>query len=171
METLELLSEIAVKGEDILPETDNLWLRKENDYRRFDRTVDGEEIRKAVGIVFGFVILVVDSSNHPFYRRILSERLTTIVANHKWNDWTTTLERIFDLTLPDGWFDAFIDDGPDGNEIMTDLSERINTLQSQPPTTNLTIQFVKEQYNTNCQQFMGKMENPQFITPKRNEAV
>ena len=31
METLELLSVIAEKGEDILPKVDILWLRKENE--------------------------------------------------------------------------------------------------------------------------------------------
>ena len=40
METLELLSAIAEKGEDILPGLENLWLRKENEYRRHNRQVN-----------------------------------------------------------------------------------------------------------------------------------
>lgn len=37
METLELLSIIAEKGEDVLPEVNTRWLDKENEYRRFNR--------------------------------------------------------------------------------------------------------------------------------------
>ncbi len=113
METLELLSVIAEKGKGILSEVDNLWLRKENEYRRHNRHVDEYEIRKAVGIVFGFTILAIDSSRHPFYRRQLSEQLTMVVANHKWDGWSTTLGQIFNVPLPDGWFDAFIDEEPE----------------------------------------------------------
>lgn len=113
METLELLSLIAEKGKDILSEVDNLWLRKENEYRRLDRKVSENEIRKTVGIVFGFTILAVDSSQNPFYRFKLSERLTQVVANHKWDEWAITLNKIFDVPLPDGWFDAFINKEPE----------------------------------------------------------
>ena len=54
METLELLSSITDKGEDILPEVDKFWILKENEYRSYNRQVNETEIRKAVGIVFGF---------------------------------------------------------------------------------------------------------------------
>ena len=47
IEALELLSVIAEKGEAILPEVESLWLRKENEYRRHDRQVSDDEIRKA----------------------------------------------------------------------------------------------------------------------------
>ena len=30
---------------------------------------------------------------------------------------------------------------------------------------------IAEQHNSNCQQFMGKMENPNFITPQQNETT
>ena len=46
MDTLELLSVIADKGEDILSEVENMWLRKSNEYRRFDRNVNDNEICK-----------------------------------------------------------------------------------------------------------------------------
>lgn len=113
MEVLELLSAIAEQGEDILPEVDNLWLLKENEYRRFDRSVSEAEIRKAVGIVFGFAILAIDSSRHPFYRRSLTERLTQVVASRKFKGWSQTLDQIFSVPLPDGWFDAYIDEEPE----------------------------------------------------------
>jgi hypothetical protein len=112
METLELLSVIAEKGEDILPKVDILWLRKENEYRRHNRQVDEYEIRKAVGIVFGFTILAIDSSLNRFYRYTLSEQLAIVVTNHKWDGWSKTLALIFSLSLPDGWFDAYIEEEP-----------------------------------------------------------
>lgn len=36
-ETQELLTVIAEKGEEVIPELQNLWLVKFNEYRRFDR--------------------------------------------------------------------------------------------------------------------------------------
>lgn len=36
-ETQELLTVIAEKGEEVIPELQNLWLMKFNQYRRFDR--------------------------------------------------------------------------------------------------------------------------------------
>ena len=118
METLELLSAIAEKGEAILPEIDNLWLIKYNEYNRFDRKVNDEEIYKAVGIVFGFAILAVDSSQHRFYRHTLSEKLMQIIADHKFNNWAATLDRIFSVPLSDGWFDVFVDSEPqEGDEL------------------------------------------------------
>lgn len=118
MESLELLSTIAEKGEDILPEIDELWLRKENEYRRFDRNVDQQEIRKAVGIVFGYVILAIDSCSHSFYRYTLSERLTMVIAEHKFEGWTSILDKIFSVPLSDGWFDTYIegDDQDEGSD-------------------------------------------------------
>ena len=113
MEVLELLTAIAEKGEDFLPEVDNYWLRKFNEYRRFDRHVDDDVISKAVGIVFGFTVLALDSSRHPFYRYTLTERLTQVVAFHKFPDWSSTLDRIFYVPLSDGWFEGFIDEEPE----------------------------------------------------------
>lgn len=116
METLELLSVIADKGEDILPEAESIWLRKHNEYKRLERQVGEGEIRKAVGIVFGFVILAIDSSRHRFYRYTLTERLTQVVAEKKFSDWSSTLGRIFSVPLPDGWFDSFIDEEPEDDK-------------------------------------------------------
>ena len=113
MEVLELLTAIAEKGKDFLSEVDNYWLRKFNEYRRFDRHVDDDVISKAVGIVFGFTVLALDSSRHPFYRYTLTERLTQVVAFHKFPDWSSTLDRIFSVPLSDGWFDGFIDEEPE----------------------------------------------------------
>ena len=112
-EAIEILSLIADKGVDILPELENMYLRKYNEYRRFDRDVSEDEIRKAVGIVIGFVIMAIDSSHHPFYREILTEKLTITICNHKFAEWASVLERIFSLPLPDGWFDYFIEEEPD----------------------------------------------------------
>lgn len=171
METLELLSVIADKGEDILPELDTIWLRKHNEYKRFDRRVCEEEIIKAVGIVFGFTILAIDSSRHRFYRYTLAEQLTQTIANHQFNGWASTLDSIFSVPLPDGWFDAFIDEEPDGDNDVAIFAKGVDTLRKQMPNTPLIVQFVQSQYNTSCQQFMGNMENPQFIALQQDEAV
>lgn len=108
METLEVLTVLAEKGENSIPELDTLWHRKFNEYRRFDRKVREEELRKVVGIVFGFAVLVVDSSSHRFYRNKLANALTMTVADHKFEDWTTTLDCIYSVPLHDGWFDDFM---------------------------------------------------------------
>ena len=129
METLELLSEIADKGEEILPEIENFWLRKENEYRRYDRQVSVNEIRKSVGIVFGFAILAINSSRHWFYRYTLTEQLMQMVATHKFDGWQATLDRIFSIPLPDGWFDAFIDEELQDDELP--IPQAINNDKAQ----------------------------------------
>lgn len=133
VEVLELLSVIAEKGENILPETDNLWLRMFNEYRRFNRQVKEDEIRKAVGIVFGFTVLAIDSSRHPFYRRILSEQFMQVVANHKFDGWSSTFERIFSVPLPDGWFDAFIVEESERYNVIKVFADSVDSLSKQKP--------------------------------------
>ncbi len=126
METLELLSVIADKGDGILPELENLWLGKSNEYNRFDRHVSEDVIRKAVGIVFGFTILAIDSSRHPFYRYKLTQQLTAVIASHQFEGWTSTLDSIFSVPLADGWFDDFIDEEPE-DEDKIKLPKEVDT--------------------------------------------
>lgn len=171
MEAVEMLSVIADKGKDVLPDLENLWLRKYNEYGRFDRSVDKDEIRKAIGIVLGFVILAVDSSTHPFYRRTLTEEITVLIANHKFEGWAKTLFQIASVPLPDGWFDAYIDEDPDEENEVADFANGVAAIRNQLPYCNLIVQLVSNQYNNSCQQFMGKMEHPKFIVPQHNEAV
>ncbi|MBO7468410.1 MAG: hypothetical protein J6T94_12120 [Bacteroidaceae bacterium] len=156
MEVVELLSIIAEKGEDILPELDNIWLGKSNEYRRLSRQVErvnkDEEISKAVGIVFGFTILALDSSRHPFYRRTLPERLMQVVACHKFDGWVSTFERIFSVPLPDGWFDAFINEGlpaatpPSGKKAKTNKTKK--KVESQSDTKPKTLKYYKHGNNS-----------------------
>lgn len=126
IDVYELLSMIAEKGENILPGIDNLWLRKENEYRRYDRHIDENEIRKAVGIVFGFTILAIHSSRHRFYNYTLTEKFMQVVAIHKFDGWLTTLEEIISVHLPDGWFDTFINEEPDEDDAIK-LPKELNT--------------------------------------------
>lgn len=128
-DTLELLSAIAGKGEAILPSIDDIWLRKFNEYRRFDRHVVEDEIRKAVAVVFGFVILATDSSRHRFYRYTLSRRLMETVVAHPFPDSSATFDRIFSVPLPDGWFDAFLEEEPEHDTLQ--LPQSINTERAQ----------------------------------------
>ena len=170
METLELLSEIANKGEAILPELENLWLRKENEYRRYNRQVSIDEIRKSVGIVFGFVILAIDSSRHRFYRYTLSEQLTMVVANHKWDGWQATLSQIFSVPLPDGWFDAYIDEEPENDGDMADFAKTVNSLRKHMPNAPLVVQLVQRQYNNCCQQFFAPISNCTIMMPAASQS-
>ncbi len=110
VETLALLTVISEKGQDVLPELDNIWLRMHNEYKRFDRQVGDEDIRKTVGIVFGFAILALDTSSHHFYKFKLTQQLSQTIVDHKFKGWVGTLHRIFSVPLPDGWFDAFINE-------------------------------------------------------------
>lgn len=135
-EVLEVLSVIADKGEGVLPELDTLWYRKFNEYKRIDRKVRDEELRKVVGIVFGFTVLAIDSSCHQFYRYKLSEALTMTVANHKFDCWLQTLNQIYSVPLTDGWFDKFMGIGESAScrepaELFTDkalaLWEKLRT--------------------------------------------
>lgn len=170
-ETLELLSAIVEKGDGIVPEIENYWLCKYNEYRRFDRRVSDDEIRKAVGIVFGFAILAVDSSRHSFYRYTLPELLMQTVASHKFDNWHDTFDSIFSVPLPDGWLDDFISKDPDDGGEIAAITEKIASLRNQMPNVNFIVQFVQKQTNNGCQQFMGKMENPKFLIPPQDEAV
>ena len=115
MDTQELLSDIIEKGEDFLAETENLWLRKYNEYKRFDRHMGDEDVRKAVGVVFGFTILATNSSKNLFYYYTVSRQLMEVVAYHKFNGWTSILERIFSVPLIDGWFDICLTNEFDGS--------------------------------------------------------
>lgn len=113
VETLELLTVIADKGADVMSEVEDIWLCKHNEYKRFDRQVKDEEICKVVGIVFGFAILALGSSRHLLYKINVATHLMQTIANHKFGGWAATLDRIFSVPLPDGWFDAFIDEVPE----------------------------------------------------------
>lgn len=125
-DVLELLTDIAERGRDIISEVGNIWLRKENEYRRFDRRVGQDEIRKAVGIVFGFVVRAIYTSSHGYYNYTLAEALMQEAATHKWEGWTATLGQIFDFPLPQGWFDAFIDEEPEECQTVI-LPKQLNT--------------------------------------------
>lgn len=47
----------------------------------------------------------------------------------------------------------------------------IDALYKELRKKNTTQVNIAEQHNSNCQQFMGKMENPNFITPQQNETT
>lgn len=147
MEVGEMLSAIADKGEDILLEVDNLWLLKSNEYRRHERRISEDEICKAVGIVFGFTILAIDSSRHPFYRRTLSERLMQVVANHQFDGWAATLERIFSVPLPDGWFDTYLNEEPEETDAFR-LPKELNTERARKYfATAIELQYMETAAN------------------------
>lgn len=146
-ETQELLTVIAEKGEEVIPELQNLWLMKFNQYRRFDRHVNQEEVRKAVCIVFGFAILAVNTSRHPFYNFTLTWNLTCIVADNTPEGWSHTLDRIVSLQMPDGWFDRFVEEDPwDGNSHSEGSADKSGKRRKKTVTANekpLTIRYYR----------------------------
>jgi hypothetical protein len=62
---------------------------------------------------------------------------------------------------------AEIDDKFDGHPFQKEI-ERLRDARKKKSVCTIEI---GEQHNENCQQFMGKMENPNFITPEQDEAV
>lgn len=171
-ETMEQLADIADKGRDVpddyLP---SLWLAKYNAFRRIDRHISTEEHRKAVGIVFGFAILAIDSSSRPFYRHHLAAELAAVVANNKFEGWTDTLDRIFSVPLADGWFDRQIEQSTWNGDVLSRMEQHVQNLYRTTPNANMTLQIINEQHNSGCQQFMGEVKYPKFITPAEDEAI
>ncbi len=111
METMEIVSFIAENGDAVQYEDlEQMWMRKYNEYMRFDRTVDKNIITKAVTIVFGFTALALDKSRYFFYHETIPRQLLEVMFRHMFDDWDATLDRIFDVPLPDGWFDRFLDE-------------------------------------------------------------
>ena len=110
MEVREILAIIAEQGEDFPQHLDDLWLRKYNEYRRFDRSVAEDETRKVVGIIFAFVVIAISSSHHLFYRDTLPMQMLYCIGGHSFDGWESTLYKISDVGLTDGWFDRNVMD-------------------------------------------------------------
>ena len=62
---------------------------------------------------------------------------------------------------------AEIDDKFDGHPFQKEI-ERLRDARKKKSVSTIEI---GEQHNENCQQFMGKIENPKFITPQQDETV
>lgn len=60
-----------------------------------------------------------------------------------------------------------IDDKFDEHPFQKEI-ERLRDARKKKSVSTIEI---GEQYNENCQQFMGKMENPKFVTPQQDETV
>ncbi len=90
----------------LVPELRVLWTEKHNEYRALDRQVDAEESCKVVGIVFAFATVVVESSGDPFFYTTLARLLVETIGRHDFTAWGTTLQKIFDFLLPEGWLDS-----------------------------------------------------------------
>ncbi len=76
--------------------------------------------------------MALDSSSYSFYRYTLTEHLTYIISNHKFDGWTAILNRIFLVPLSDGWFDTFINKETEENDAtQLPLPKAINTKRAQ----------------------------------------
>ena len=110
-EVTELLTLIAREREAILPRLETLLIEKHNEYKRLERHLSDDQIYQAVAIVFGYAMLALDSSHATFFRYTLPMRLCFTVTLRKFSGWTDLLAQIFNVDLPDGWFDRFIAEG------------------------------------------------------------
>lgn len=110
-EVKEVLSLIAEKGDGIDTTClKRLWQDKYNQYRRFDRQVGDDEIRKVIGIVFGYVALALDSSESTFCRFTLCRMVQNTIVDNEPEGFDSTIDRIFDVPLEEGWFDRFMEE-------------------------------------------------------------
>ena len=107
-EVVRVLTMIADKGEDFDSE-ERLWHILYNEYRRFDRNVPEDELKEAVTIVYLFAVVALDTSIHTFYRYRMTERMTGVTMEHRCERWSEISDRIFDVYVPDGWFDRFVE--------------------------------------------------------------
>lgn len=116
VEVMEVLSLIAEKGDSIASaDIEGMWKDKYNEYRRFDRQVRDDEIRKVIGIVFGYTALALYSSESRFYRFTVCRMVQENIVDKEPEDFDSTIGRIFDVQLEEGWFDNFME----GNNMET----------------------------------------------------
>lgn len=110
-EVKEVLALIAEKGDGIAPtDLQRLWQDKYNQYRRFDRQVGDDEIRKVIGIVFGYAALALHSSQSAFYRFTVCYMVQETIVDNEPEGFDSTIDRIFDVELEEGWFDRFMEE-------------------------------------------------------------
>lgn len=110
-EVMEVLALIAEKGDDIASDDlKKLWLKKFNQYRRLERQVDNDEIRKVISIVFGYAALALDSSQTTFYRFTVCYMVQQTIIDNEPEDFDPTIGRIFDVELEKGWLDHFMEE-------------------------------------------------------------
>lgn len=112
IEAMEIITLIHDKDKDISQkDIIDIWTDRHNQYKRLDRTVSEEEIRKVVSIVFAYVILAIDSSHDPFYRHTLTREILQVLMSPQCHfpGQIDTLDTIFSTAdethFPDQWFD------------------------------------------------------------------
>ena len=94
-----------------------------------------------------------------------------IVADNKFEGWTDTLDSIFSVPLTDGWFDRLIGQQAWDGDVMSRMAQHVDNMHRMAPNANLTLQIVKEQHNSGCNQFMGEVNEPKFLTQPQDEAI
>lgn len=119
-EVTELLTLIASERKAILPHLETLLIEKHNEYKRLERNLSDDQIYQAVAIVFGYAMLALDSSHATFFRYTLPTRLCFTVTLRKFSGWTDLLAQIFNVDLPDGWFDRFIAESLEEKKAVVD---------------------------------------------------
>lgn len=135
----EMLLEWLIAHPNATPtEINRKWHQLYNNYLGFDRKVNKEEIRRALGVVFALACLGLGSSIDTVLRYELPQKLIDCVAedDHAFTDWASQFDHIFaTCTLPEGWLD----------EVKREISQKEREASSVSQNTNPVVDAIREQ--------------------------
>lgn len=135
----EMLLEWLIAHPNATPtEINRKWHQLYNNYLGFDRRVNQEEIRRAVGVVFAFACLGLGTSLDTVLCYELPQKLIDCIAEdeHAFTDWASLFDYIFEAcTLPEGWLD----------EVKRELSQKEMEASSASQNTNSVVDAIREQ--------------------------
>lgn len=135
----EMLLEWLIAHPNATPtEINRKWHQLYNNYLGFDRRVNQEEIRHAVGVVFAFACLCLGTSLDTVLCYELPQKLIDCIAEdeHAFNDWASLFDHIFEAcTLPEGWLD----------EVKRELSQKEREASIVSQNTNSVVDAIREQ--------------------------
>lgn len=135
----EMLLEWLIAHPNATPtEINRKWHQLYNNYLGFDRRVNQEEIRRAVGVVFAFACLGLGTSLDAVLCYELPQKLIDCIAedDHAFYDWASLFDHIFEAcTLPEGWLD----------EVKRELSQKESEASIVSQNTNSVVDAIREQ--------------------------
>lgn len=135
----EMLLEWLIAHPNATPtEITRKWHQLYNNYLGFDRKVNKEEIRRALGVVFALACLGLGSSIDTVLRYELPQKLIDCVAEdeHAFTDWASLFDHIFGTcTLPEGWLD----------EVKKEILQKEREASSVSQNTNPVVDAIREQ--------------------------
>lgn len=135
----EMLLEWLIAHPNATPtEINRKWHQLYNNYLGFDRRVNQEEIRHAVGVVFAFACLGLGTSLDTVLCYELPQKLIDCIAedDHAFYDWASLFGHIFEACiLPEGWLD----------EVKRELSQKEREASIVSQNSNSVVDAIREQ--------------------------